>query len=234
MKNLIVILSLIVASINNSYSQETKEKEDCNCNLKKVVNQYLENNSTSKDSTEISTDGLEAITKMGKAVSEDKPVSKEKVQWIVDRFCAEINATAFRGFSPERFRNVIFEGLKIHKDASNKKKVVENFLNNYKNDLICDKDETEGTPRKKHFFKHALRLGVFEMFNEFLLNDDVYTLDFDAYEMVDGKKETVLDYIDKLMASEKYDNEELAVVKDHIEDIIIEAGENPEKPPYKH
>jgi hypothetical protein len=62
------------------------------------------------------------------------------------------------------------------------------------------------------------------MFNDFLLNEEEFTLDFDAFEMVDGKKETVLDYIEKLIESNKYDNRELAVVKDKIEQIIIERG----------
>jgi hypothetical protein len=130
-----------------------------------------------------------------------------------------IYATA-NGFKPLEFKKVILDGLGINENSENVNQVMSSFLNKYKQELVCPKDQSRKNSRDLHIYKTAILGGVIDLYDEILLNTDEYDIDFNAYEIVDGKKETVLDYIDKCLLTGQFDNDELELLKDD----IIEAG----------
>ena len=125
-----------------------------------------------------------------------------------------------RGFEVSTFKNYILDGLGVRHNVLNSNEIVANFLNKYKNKLICPENKTRIYSRKMHLYKVALLDGILDLYDEILLDDEEYQIDFNAYELVDNKKETVLDYIDKLIVENHGDIEEL----DSIRGVIIELG----------
>jgi hypothetical protein len=67
---------------------------------------------------------------------------------------------------------------------------------NEENFYHCDR-------QKIHLYKKAFANNFSEFFNQFLLKEQ-YKINFNAYEMVNGKKETLLDYIQIYYASKRF------------------------------
>lgn len=83
-------------------------------------------------------------------------------------------------------------------DIKNKGKYVSKFFNENNHLLICGDDTDFYGRENEHIFKRMLALSE----HEFLVhaaNSEDYEIDWNFYEIVDGKKETMLDYIDKII-----------------------------------
>lgn len=149
-----------------------------------------------------------------------RPLSKEEVDYIANQLCFETDSSRVKGFNKEVFEKPILETYKISKNDKNKNQIVSHFLNTYKNDLICKKASDSIVKRDMQIYKYALFRSIIDTFDELLLDEDNYTIDFNAYEIVDGKKETVVDYIDKLIAAGRHDRGELLSIRD----VIVHLG----------
>lgn len=149
-----------------------------------------------------------------------RPLSKKEVEDIRDSLCIITDASKSSGFQKARFEKPILDAYKTSDFDKNKNQIVSHFLNSYKNDLICKKINDTTVKRNLHLYKLNLLRSVIDTFDELLLDEDNYTIDFNAYEIVDGKKETVVDYIDKLIAGGLHDRGELLSIRD----VIVHLG----------
>jgi hypothetical protein len=149
-----------------------------------------------------------------------RPLTKEEVDYIANKLCYLTDSASVIGFNKEVFERYILETYKISKDDKNKNKIVSYFLNTYKNELICKKAKDSIVRRDLHVYKLALFRSVINFFDELLLDEDNYTIDFNAYEMVDGKKETLVDYIDKLIEAGRHSKGELLSIRD----VVVHLG----------
>lgn len=149
-----------------------------------------------------------------------RPLTKKEVDYIANQLCFETDSSRVKGFNKEVFERYILETYKISKDDKNKNKIVSHFLNTYKNDLICKKASDSIVRRDMHIYKYALFRSIIDTFDELLLDEDNYTIDFNAYEIVDSKKETLVDYIDKLIAAGRHHKGELLSIRD----VIVHLG----------
>lgn len=149
-----------------------------------------------------------------------RPLTKEEVDYIANQLCFETDSASVKGFNKEVFEKPILETYKISRDDKNKNKIVSQFLNTYKNKLICKKAKDSIVRRDLHVYKLALFRSVIDTFDELLFDEDNYTIDFNAYEMVDGKKETLVDYIDKLIADGNHGKGELLSIRD----VVVHLG----------
>lgn len=162
----------------------------------------------------VSNEGLNTIMVAGIKISGDEFNS------IRVDLCKDIKISYAEGFSPTRFKQIILNGVGVKQSASNANEVVSSFLNDHKNKLVCDKNGASSTSRNMLLFKSALLDGVIDLYDEILLDDEEYEIDFNGYEVVNGKKETVLDYIDKLIDGDNDDSDEL----ESIREVIVELG----------
>ena len=74
------------------------------------------------------------------------------------------------------------------------------FLNDYSNCLICEETywrKRDHTFPANHIYKRMFAANCMDLFEDHLLEAGFGVIDFNAYEIVDGKKETLLDWIDK-------------------------------------
>ncbi|WP_289046731.1 hypothetical protein [uncultured Olleya sp.] len=82
------------------------------------------------------------------------------------------------------------------------------FLNTYKNQITCPPFNvgTTGYPQQ-HLFKRIIAVGMDETFEEYFFDFDEGDIDFNAYDIVNGEKETVLDWIEKWLKTGRGNNE---------------------------
>tara|TARA_Y100000385_G_scaffold252241_1_gene275562 strand:+ start:132 stop:767 length:636 start_codon:yes stop_codon:yes gene_type:complete len=179
-----------------------KENGNCNCTLTENIEQFYEEYSFNAS----------LVIKL-------KDLTPAEVKIIRDKLCMNISFASHAGFDPGKFKKVILEGLGLDNNIDNATQVVSSFLNKYKQDLVCPKLKSRKGSRDMHIFKSAITSGVAELFDE-LLDEDLYDIDYNAYEIVDGKKETLLDYLDEIISSGQYDNDDMELLRDD----IIEAG----------
>jgi hypothetical protein len=84
------------------------------------------------------------------------------------------------------------------------------FLNN-KQKLICP---NSGGIKAVHFYKRMFQLSLDEFFIDYIIDPEMKELDLNAYEIVDGKKETVLDFIGKKIKNNIGDVDTLIYISD--------------------
>ena len=94
------------------------------------------------------------------------------------------------------------------------------FLNDYSNCLICpesycDRDHTFPT---NHLYKRMFAANCMDLFQKHLLDAGFGVIDFNAYEIVDGKKETLLDWIDKKIATGRGPTSQFEDLKEVLEE----------------
>lgn len=94
-----------------------------------------------------------------------------------------------------------------------------NFLNKYKNKIICPEAiiGARGYP-VQHIYKRLLAAGLNEAYEEYFFNLENGDVDFNAYEIVNGKKETILDWVEVWIAKGKGDPAELRDVAEILRD----------------
>lgn len=104
----------------------------------------------------------------------------------------------------------------IDKNDPNYKKLVAAVYNKYADCFICRDKPTKFTRNPEQFLKRVVSLGMYEtiLYDFLLYDEDEYPIDVNTIEILpNGEKETLLDYIDKILAdlevSKKYDVKEI-------------------------
>jgi hypothetical protein len=93
-----------------------------------------------------------------------------------------------------RIENLILSHLQITKNKKEYKKMISEFWNTNHNKFIC---EANTHYAKKHLFKIVIDMRIYDhvLLNYFLKEDQVHKFNVNAYEVVNKKPETVLDYL---------------------------------------
>ncbi len=154
-----------------------------------------------------------------------KELTDEEIAQVGLVLCSFIVLSSIKSFSSEEFKKIICSAIpKCSLDDKDLNIKISLFLNKYGDRLICPEDSTYEDHRNKQLYKHAILYGINSLFEEMLLDDEKYTIDFNLYEIVDGKKETLLDYMDKLIASGDYNKDTLGIIQMEIEDLGGKRG----------
>ena len=110
------------------------------------------------------------------------------------------------------FEKAILRHIGKAANDPNKEKHISKFFNDNNSKLICGDDTDEYIRENEHILKRSLALGEWDFLGH-AANSSKYELDWNFYEMVDGKKETILDYLDMIIGDEElaseYDVDEL-------------------------
>lgn len=146
-------------------------------------------------------------------------LTAKEVEDINDALCVNLSHADNTGFRPERFKRIILEGIGVSESSPDANKAVSRYLNDNKNNIICLVHSLLTNPEKL-YTKKAIQDGVIDLFDEILLDDELYEIDFNGYEIVDGKKETILDWIDIALEMPGQDRAELL----SIEEVIVDLG----------
>lgn len=98
----------------------------------------------------------------------------------------------------EKFENSILSYLGFPESTPNKEKIISKFFNENNSKLICNDDSDSYIRPNEHILKRSLGRAEHD-FLKYIANSSKYEIDWNFYEIVDGKKETMLDYIEKII-----------------------------------
>ena len=118
------------------------------------------------------------------------------------------------------FEKAILRHIGRPTNDPNKEKYISKFFNENNSKLICGDDNDTYIRENEHILKRSLALGEWD-FLDHAANSSKYELDWNFYEIVDGKKETILDYLDMIIGDEElaseYDVDELKTLVSTLE-----------------
>jgi hypothetical protein len=137
-------------------------------------------------------------------------LTDEQVKRVANALCDNVNKAKLTGQDIPPWRKTMEAYLGFKGNDKEFKTFFHDFLNTYKNKIICPKFQvTSRIYPAQHLFKRILAVGMNETYEEYFFNLEEGEIDFNAYEIVDGKKETVLDWVEKWIALGRGDAEEL-------------------------
>jgi hypothetical protein len=96
---------------------------------------------------------------------------------------------------------MIYLGLDIN--HKNRRKIFGKILNEYHNVLICGKDNDGRLRDNESIIKRSIGRGEFGLIKHLMLYEEDYEYNLNHYEIVGGNKETILDYIEKILNDPK-------------------------------
>ncbi|MEH6537831.1 MAG: hypothetical protein V7719_15625, partial [Psychroserpens sp.] len=119
---------------------------------------------------------------------------------------------------------MILNFIGVSKEDPNYKEKLTKFWNENSEKFICYEGPEDETRNPQHFMKRIVDLGMYNtVLYDFLLSDeDEYSIDVNAIEIYKGKEETLLDYLDSIIANpEKAKEYNMPEIKD-LRGVIIE------------
>ena len=106
---------------------------------------------------------------------------------------------AWQGATPvASFERTILNKINVSYNDPLRAKKISDFINNNHDKLICSDDSLQKHRKREHIFKRAIALQSYFYFHHLAKSDD-YSINMNFYEIVDGKKETLLDYVDMIL-----------------------------------
>jgi hypothetical protein len=180
------------------------------------LNATQSEDSTTKEFVDYSTKKIKASSETQAELTNieehNKEIKKDSLSFLANKICTffilaaegsneAIDRVAFN------FENTILDYINVSRDIpkEKKEKVIGDFLNKNSKYLLCTLKEEQGRPTE-HIFKCAIRTRLYpQVFFRYLLSFKNPQIDFNATEKHNGKNETVLDYLDRLIASEGFE-----------------------------
>jgi hypothetical protein len=92
----------------------------------------------------------------------------------------------------------ILDEIGVEIDDPLRSQKISEFFNKNHDRLICGDDSLQKFRKREHFFKRAIAIQAYDYFDHLAESDD-YSINMNAYEIIDGKKETLIDYVDKIL-----------------------------------
>lgn len=121
-----------------------------------------------------------------------------------------------------KFEEVVLLHLNLPYDTPNKEKIIAKFFNDNNSKLICGDDSDEFIRTSEHFLKRSLARSEHTYLIHMANSEGYEDYDWNFYEIVDGEKETILDYLDMIIndpdLAEDYDIPELKTLMRVIEE----------------
>lgn len=196
MKIIVILITVLVSSI--SFARNNSACEGASCATKSLTN---------------TNSGLSNILKIGSAISD------EKIKVVMKRLCGDIIRANSVGKSVPDWQKTMSEELGYSGTKDEFTNYFNSFLNTYKNKVKCPQFNlaTRIIP-SQHLFKRLLALDLNEAYEEYFFNLEDGDVDFNAYDIVDGKKETVLDWVDSWIKQGLGDEDELYDIATSLEE----------------
>lgn len=176
------------------------------------------------------TKGVPAPTRSTSMFSElNHAIKKEDLKVFANNLCYMAEMSYGHDDAAKRIEDQILAKLKVTRNTPNYKQKILKFWNNTSPYLVCTVPSKlkphARTPQ--HFMKRVLDLNMeLTIFDEFLLYDsEELPINVNAVETINGKRETVLDYLDSIINDKsKHKYYQMQVIRDLREILIDEYG----------
>ncbi len=153
----------------------------------------------------------------------------DQLELFANKLCTLVDMNYGRDDAAKSIEMIFITYAEVSKESPNYKEEITAFWNANNVCFICKNesiiDESLRTPQ--HFLKRVVDLNMEPtVFEQFILTDsEELPIDVNAVEMVDGKGETFLDYLNLIINDpSRHHNYRLTVIKDLRDYIIEEYG----------
>jgi|TARA_B110001469_G_C9466952_1_gene234888 hypothetical protein len=128
-------------------------------------------------------------------------LSDEKVKKIAAQLCDDIIRGRSNALDVPEWALTMRKMAGYTGSSKDFSKYFNNFLNKYNQNLICPCFDggAEKYPAQ-HIYKRLLAADLEETYNEYFFEFENGDVDFNAYEIVNGKKETIVDWAERWIA----------------------------------
>lgn len=154
--------------------------------------------------------------------------SQEKQGALTEKICGAGYINWSSTDSIGNFEAALLRHLGYPKDHPDKEKIITKFFNENNALLICGDDNDTYIRENEHILKRSLALGEWDFLGYVANNPKYDGFDWNFYEIVDGKKETILDYLDMIINDEElaseYDVDELKTLIGVLEESGAKRG----------
>jgi hypothetical protein len=147
---------------------------------------------------------------------------------LASRICGA-SYLAWGGGEPVDFLEAaILDEIGVSLNDPNRSKLISDFFNSNHNKLICNKKSSQKFRDNEHLFKRAIATEKYDYIYHLAGNDE-YSVNLNAYEIVEGKKETLLDYVDMILDDPEkrkgFNIDELKLLRLTLVEIGVVKGE---------
>jgi hypothetical protein len=97
------------------------------------------------------------------------------------------------------FDSQLMKFLGLDENHSDRKKIIGKVLNEYHQFIICGKDNIGNLRDRETLIKRSIGRGEFGLIGQLMIYDEEYGYNLNNYEIVNGEKETILDYIENIL-----------------------------------
>ena len=175
---------ILLQNLQTALASVENNPNDCGCKLKEYIEEFIALYPT------------QALYQ--NPVQEYTP---EQIKNAANTACGYLEASLREGFNAGKFKEKIANQIGLNPNDKDINSLLSDFLNQNKDKMICNKDPKSDRSRNMHFFKYALFRGIIDLYDEILFDDEEFEIDFNSVEIVDGKPETLVDFIDKEIAT---------------------------------
>jgi hypothetical protein len=130
--------------------------------------------------------------------------------------CATYYSSLNNSDPNSNFERMILERLGVNREHPKSKEIIGLFLNEYHKLLVCGKDSDARLRDSESLIKRSIGRGEYGLINHLMFYEEEFGYDLNSYEIVDEKKETILDYIEKILNDpdlfNRYDKASLKVL----------------------
>jgi len=159
------------------------------------------------------------LESMAKSIIFPKKDSNEQIEAAICGICLDVNIAHQDGLDIPPWKSTMEKYLGFKGNDEEFKLFFNNFLNTYKNQFICPRYKvTTSIYPSQHLFKRILAMGMDQTFEEYFFYLEDGDIDYNAYEIVNGKKETILDWVENWIVLGRGDVDELRDVASSLED----------------
>lgn len=188
MKRLLVLI--LISSIHSAYAIARVDDPGANCATKALP----------------SPDKQAEVGEFEKVLGDLEEHEIKKLKLLANNICSAFD-TAQRNPEYDLLESVnsfIVHHLELDKEKNNTEEIF-NFWKDNSKYLICELENAKART-SQHVLKRAIALEYHQqVFYQYLFRIDEPDLVFNAVEIVDNRKETILDYIDDIIASDDFE-----------------------------
>ncbi len=151
------------------------------------------------------TKGLPQEEEVSSVENLTKGLDKDNIKVLVTRICSQLQISKTTGDEDtgERIENHFLTHLGITRETKGYQLLITNFWNSHSQELICD-NGASGMRNPQAFMKRAIDMGMegSALYDFILTDEDEYPVTVNHVQIVNGKKETVLDYVELILTTD--------------------------------
>ncbi|MQP24062.1 hypothetical protein GFJ94_03165 [Flavobacterium sp. LMO8] len=199
---------ILLQNLQTALASVENNPNDCGCKLKEYIEEFIALYPT------------QALYQ--------NPVQEYTPEQIINAAkaaCYYLEHSVTKGFNASKLKEEIATQIGVNPNNEDINSILSDFLNQNKNKMICAKDPKSTTSREMHIFKYAIFRGIIDLYDDVLFDDEEFEIDFNALEIVNGKPETLVDYIDKKIASGDASSNTLKGIRMDVVDLGGKTGQ---------